>query len=428
MDRARPLLARAGAREGLSFPASLAAASLLAGLALHGCATGSPRAPERVNRFGRPLAAATPVPAWVDHPPESTRERYVAVGFSKPTFWPQDALTNAAEDARGKLALALSSHVESTGRAAEASPGRGGARTQLDITKEATDLVVQNSRIEATWTDEAASRDEAGAVWAMAVIDLRPSGSGRAVDETNLKNGNKMPGWLDRLPVAASRIYAAGYSGPTFSAGDALQYAGDAAVQNLAASLRSHVQAYQLLIETKTGMSIDEFAHSDDPDAAFLELVRKSARVEQVWVDEEGGRPGDPPGAVWALAGIDIGSEKGGYQKQENDALGPALDAHGNVPGGVSDAPSGPTLQQQVAARAQQANAAAQAKAQETKAEVGSHNAQVQQAVREEQRDYREQTHPPPPVEPSSPAPAAAPGSAQTPAPALVPLNGGGTK
>ncbi len=344
---------------------------------------------EKLNRFGRPLKDATPVPRWVDAAPESTRARYVAVGFCKPTFWPQDALANAAEDARGKLALSLSSHVEALTKLAESNQGR---LTQLDITKEATDLVVQNSRIEATWTDEAGTRDESGAVWALAVIDLTQAGSGSAVDQTNGKNGNKMPGWLDRLPAASSRIYAAGYSGPTFSADDSLQYAGDAAVQNLAASLRSHVQAYALLVQTKTGMSIDDFSHSDDPDAAFLDLVRKSARVEQVWVDEEGNRPGDPPGAVWALAGIDVGSDKGGYQSQQNDALGPALDAHGNISANAKDDHSGPTLQQQIAAHAQQAQAQTQAKAQETKAAVDAHNAEVSKAVQQEQSDYRKET------------------------------------
>lgn len=355
------------------------------------CGGGAQVKPQpKLNRFGQPLKANTPVPAWVDKAPESTRERYVAVGFSKPTFWPQDGFNNAAEDARGKLALSLASHVEVFGETAQSNRGKN---AQLDLTKEATDLVVQNSRIESTWTDEAGERDEQGAVWALAVIDLKPGGgASRGPDESNTKDGNKMPGWLNHLPTSPSRIYAAGYSGPTYTPGDSLQYAGDAAVENLAASLRSHVQAYQLLVETQSGMSIDDFSHTDDPDKAFLELVKKNARVEQVWVDEQGARAGDPPGAVWALAGIDVGSEKGGYQSQQNDALGPALDAHGNIPAGVNDSSSGPTLSEQAKAQAQQNKAVTQAKVQENKAALDAHDAEVKKAVQDQQQQYRQET------------------------------------
>ncbi len=342
---------------------------------------------EPVNRFGRPLKTGTPVAAWVDRAPECTAQRYVAVGFSKPTFWPQDALTNASDDARGKLALALSSHVEVFAQLRASNQ----SAAELDLTKEATDLVMQNSRIEATWSDEEGKRDEPGAVWALAVIDFEPGGRTRAVENGNVKNGNKMPGWLDRLPAQPGRLYAAGYSGPTFNADDSFQYAGDSAVQNLAASLRSHVQAYTLLVQTQAGMSVDDFAHTDDPDAAFLELVRKSARVEQVWVDEEGARAGDPPGAVWALAGIDVGNQKGGYQAQQNDALGPALDAHGNA-ASADDPNHGQTLSQQAAAQARQNQAVNQAKVDANQAAIGAHNAEVKQAVQSEQQQYRDAT------------------------------------
>ena len=112
---------------------------------------------------------------------------------------------------------------------------------------------------------------------------------------------------------------------------DALLYAGDAAITNLAASLRSHVQAYNLVIATGSGQSIDDFARLEDPDATFLELVRKKAKIQQLWVDADGTRPGDPPGSVWALATIEVGSTKGGYQNQQNADTGPALDARGNA-------------------------------------------------------------------------------------------------
>ena len=310
-------------------PRHLAAAVVpLAALFALGPACSSAPTKVKLNRWGQPAKDGLPPPPWVDKLPESTKERTYAVGFCLPTFYPQDAMNNAAEDARGKLALSLSSKVEKVTQSVEQSD----SQRKLDITKEATDLVMQNSRIEVVWVDEAGARSEAGSVWALAAIDkngARAEGSAAAV--ASGPSGTRGPGWLDRLPTHPARLYAAGYSGPTFRSEDALQYAGDAAITNLAASLRSHVQAYNLVVSTGTGQTVDDFARLEDPDAAFLELVRKKAKVEQLWVDAEGTRPGDPPGSVWALATIEVGNTKGRYQTQQNDDTGPALDARGNA-------------------------------------------------------------------------------------------------
>jgi hypothetical protein len=110
-----------------------------------------------------------------------------------------------------------------------------------------------------------------------------------------------------------------------------VQYAGDNALDNLAASLRAHVQAYKLLVENASGLSVDDFSKTEDPDQAFKDIVRKGAKIEATWVDQDGTRPGDPPGAVWALASIEVQSTKGGAKSVENPDLGPALDKKGNI-------------------------------------------------------------------------------------------------
>src|ERR1700681_1710721 len=91
------------------------AALLLAVWAL-ACGAGKQQAAQvKLTRWGKPLKEGIVVPAWVDKLPETSGGKLQAVGFSAPTYWPQDALNNAAEDARGKLALALGSHVEFLG-------------------------------------------------------------------------------------------------------------------------------------------------------------------------------------------------------------------------------------------------------------------------------------------------------------------------
>jgi hypothetical protein len=380
---------------GLAPPAALALCALA--ISCGGAQPAVKSDEPRLNRWGKPIPKeGTKAPAWVDRAPEQTRTRFYAVGVSGPTFWPQDALANAQEDARGRLALSLSSHLEVLGRSAESAGSKGGSQKQLDLTKEATDLVVQNSRIEATWIDEAGARGEAGSTWALAVLDTGASRASGDIEANGAKKkGNAMPGWLDRLPAGSGRIYAAGYSGPTFQPEAALDYAGEAALDNLCAALRSHVQAYTLIVETGTGLSVDEFSRAEDPDAAFKELVKKSARVEAVWVDEQGARPGDPPGSVWALAGIDVGSTRGGFDVVRNADTGPALDAHGNIAPGTNDAKARPTLQAE--AQAEAAQKALQDKAAQTKQQLDTHNASVKQGVQAEQAQVREETRQQPP-------------------------------
>ena len=300
---------------------------LLLPLACGGGSATVPQKPQpKVTRYGKPYKEGIVAPAWIDKLPENGKTKVYGVGYSAPTFWPQDAINNAAQDARGKLALALASHVEVLGIDTMNGKGNGGAT----INKEATDMMLQNSRIDATWVDENGDRGEPASVWALASYEV---GSTRAQPADWTPGSAKVaPSWLDRLPGSSAKVYAAGYSGPTFKPSDAVKFAGEKAIDNLASSLRAHVQAYTLLVENKSGLSMDQFSQTEDPDQAFLDLVHQNAKVETTWVDGDAIRPGDPPGAVWALASIEVQSTKGGMQEVQNPDIGPALDKHGNIP------------------------------------------------------------------------------------------------
>ena len=317
--------------------ANLCAFAVCSFFLLLSCSHAPAAPPPKLNRFGKPYKEGIVVPPWVEKIPEARKGKLLAVGYSPPTYWPQDAINAAGEDARGKLALALTSHVETLGMDTATASSMGGAQ----INKEATDVVMQNSRIEATWVDENGERSDAGGVWALASIELdsvrgRQPGLSDAQPAVAQAPRPPPPGgappWLDRLPSRAGKVFAAGYSGPTFKPDDAVGYAGDNAVENLAASLRAHVQAYTLLVENASGLSVDAFSQTEDPDDAFKDIVKKGAKIEATWVDKDGARPGDPPGAVWALASIDVSSTKGGVNAIENQDLGPALDKQGNAP------------------------------------------------------------------------------------------------
>src|SRR2546428_11921671 len=98
--------------------------------------------PPKLNRWGKPWKEGIAVPAWVERVPESGNGKLVAGGYSRPSFWPQDAINAAAGDARGRLALASASHAEELGPGEATGPATG---TRATINKEATDVVVPNS-------------------------------------------------------------------------------------------------------------------------------------------------------------------------------------------------------------------------------------------------------------------------------------------
>src|SRR5207302_9070429 len=154
-------------REPDSRAARIAAAFALACTA---CAGAQKRVEpsSKLNRWGKPWKEGVAVPAWVDKVPESGNGKLIAVGYAQASFWPQDAINAAADDARGKLALALASHVEVLGLDRATASANQGAT----ISKEAADVVLQNSRIEATWTDENGERSEPGGVWALATLEV----------------------------------------------------------------------------------------------------------------------------------------------------------------------------------------------------------------------------------------------------------------
>src|SRR5437870_4305160 len=180
----------------LALAVALALAFPLASLA---CAGGRKQSgpPPKLNRCGKPWKEAIAVPAWVERVPESGNGKLVAVGYSQPSFWPQDAINAAADDARGKLALALASHVEVLGLDAVTGAATGSGAT---INKEATDVVMQNSQLEATWTDENGERSEPGGVWTLATLEIDAIKGRARLDAPAAPAGGKSgPSWLDHL-------------------------------------------------------------------------------------------------------------------------------------------------------------------------------------------------------------------------------------
>src|SRR5471032_2929637 len=85
-------------------------------LLLSACASG------KAVQKPAPAGPIAPTPGWVTRMPVESGRVY-AVGRSGRTYWQKDALTNAAEDARGKLAIGLQSKMEVLTKRVETESG-----------------------------------------------------------------------------------------------------------------------------------------------------------------------------------------------------------------------------------------------------------------------------------------------------------------
>ena len=77
--------------------------------AVFSCAAGSEYADKAPNK---PSESAKTAPGWLTALPE-IGSKICAVGRSGKTYYSENAVKNAAEDARGHLAISLSAHIES---------------------------------------------------------------------------------------------------------------------------------------------------------------------------------------------------------------------------------------------------------------------------------------------------------------------------
>ncbi|MBW1808390.1 MAG: hypothetical protein JRJ87_09365 [Deltaproteobacteria bacterium] len=112
-----------------------------------------------------------PPPAWVDRLP-SKPGKLCAVGYSGPTFYQQDCLGNAAENARGHLAETISVTIRTI--TIDISDGTRGSFSKdvfVQGSESAANAVLQGSEIEAQWMDLQGQRGSSKGCYAYVCID-----------------------------------------------------------------------------------------------------------------------------------------------------------------------------------------------------------------------------------------------------------------
>jgi len=117
------------------------------------------------------LVRGGPTPAWVDKLP-TRKGTLCAVGYSGPTFYQQDCVGNAAENARGHLAETISVSIRTV--TIDISDGTRGSFSKdvfVQGSESASEAVLQGSEIEAQWVDLQGQRGANNGCYALVCID-----------------------------------------------------------------------------------------------------------------------------------------------------------------------------------------------------------------------------------------------------------------
>ena len=112
-----------------------------------------------------------PTPAWVDKLPTRKGE-LCAVGYSGPTFYQQDCVKNAAENARGHLAESISVTIRTV--TIDISDGTRGTFSKdvfVQGSESASEAVLQGSEVQAQWVDLQGQRGANNGCYALVCID-----------------------------------------------------------------------------------------------------------------------------------------------------------------------------------------------------------------------------------------------------------------
>lgn len=117
------------------------------------------------------LVRGGPTPAWVDRLPTRKGE-LCAVGYSGPTFYQQDCVKNAAENARGHLAESISVTIRTiTIDISDGTRGNFSKDVFVQGSESASQAVLQGSEVEAQWVDLQGQRGANNGCYAMVCID-----------------------------------------------------------------------------------------------------------------------------------------------------------------------------------------------------------------------------------------------------------------
>lgn len=112
-----------------------------------------------------------PPPGWVDDMPKHSG-KLCALGYSGPTFYQEDCLKNAADNARGHLSESISVTIKTM--TVDISDGTRGSYDQdvfVEGSQSASETVLKGSEVESQWMDREGQRGAENGCFCLVCID-----------------------------------------------------------------------------------------------------------------------------------------------------------------------------------------------------------------------------------------------------------------
>jgi hypothetical protein len=131
-----------------------------------------------VHRSAAVSVGPDDAPAWLVKVPVEEGAAY-AVGIAGPTYDPDDAVKNAADNGRVQLAHVLSTHITAVTLSVNSRSGADvDTAAVVDATHDYTDTIVQFAQVVSTWVDKSGGRSsgQAGTAYALMRLNLREAG------------------------------------------------------------------------------------------------------------------------------------------------------------------------------------------------------------------------------------------------------------
>ena len=208
----------------------------------------------------------------------------VGVGYSKPTFYEEDAWRIASKNARAVVARSYSGKIRSL-----LFENTEGEETQLEVlTKQKTNVILKNSRIVDVWIDRKGLMGKENSAYALCVVPKNMTSNSyhsEAESERLLKLG--APLWLITADTGTDVLRSIGFSQVAFFEADQKSEALKNAVEEMRRIIEIRVSEilvlYENLIQSWIKSASEEIITSD-----ITATITDKTKEINYWIDAGG--------------------------------------------------------------------------------------------------------------------------------------------
>ena len=208
----------------------------------------------------------------------------VGVGYSEPTFYEMDAWRIASKNARAVVARSYSGLIRNI-----LFENMREEKAQYEaLTKQKTDVVLQNSRIVDVWIDRNGILGNANSAYALCVVpDNISSTTYRTASDSVRLMQLGAPGWLIQADTGSDVLRSIGFSQRAFFEADQHSKASKHAIEEMQKVIEIRVSEILVLYEI-LNYSWIKSSSEEKITIDLTQVITDEAREVDYWVDDDG--------------------------------------------------------------------------------------------------------------------------------------------